>query len=518
MRFLAYFSTLSLLTAATATALPADGTPKRTLKANRTLVYRTLPSEANDLTEFFTKGAWYGRLRMNTFRYDWKEEIPGKTKDNWSAGIGGSVTLKTAYLHGFGATLDAYTSQNPWHMDKDDIKFLKSGKDTLCRHDVYDKNRYAMNVVAQLYAEFRMGKTRLKYGRQKFESLLTRSNDTKMVPNTFEGLTLTSRDLADHLFKLAWFTRQKLRDHTEFHDVLTFGDRSLSGLSGEEKLIAAWGNNDDSAMHRGLSYDNYRKSGRETDHDLLVAEVWSTKVPHLKAMLNYTAVPDVVSSAAAEAHYTFKTGSWKIVPGIRYLRQFDNGGGEVGGAALLGLLSPHYANTAGQSGGYDDPKSLDGWLVAARLDIRSDKPWKIRLGYSHIGDEADIVAPWRGFPTGGFTRVMGQYNWFANTDTWMARGDYDLGKAGIVEGLSVMFRYGIEDFDENKKVYETAKGRWIALTPSDRKALELGAIWKISKVPGLEARIRMGFIDADERLDGSDPSYNEYRFEMNYLF
>jgi len=507
----------ALLAAAPITAgtLP-DG--KRSLKANRTYIYHLQPGEADTLAEIFTKGAWYGRLRLNSFRYDWAEEIPNRTKDNWSVGLGGSITLKTAYFHGFGATIDAYTSQNPWHMDHDEIKFLKSGKDTLSRHDVYDKDRYCMNVIAQLYAEYRLGRTSLRYGRQKFETLLTKSNDTKMIPNTFEGLTLTSRDLAKHSIKLAWFTKQKLRDHTTFHDPLTFGDRSFAGLTGEEKLIAAWGNNDDSAMHRGLSYDNYRKSGRDTNHDLQLAEVWSMAVPNLKAMLNYTAVPGVVSSATVEAHYSFNVGSWKIVPGGRYLRQFDNGGGDVGGAALLGLLSPHYSPTSGQKGGYTDPDSLDSWLVAARLDIEPDAPWKIRLGYSHVGDGADIVAPWRGFPTGGFTRVMGQYNWFANTDTWMVRGDFDFGKAGIVEGLTAIFRYGFEDFDESKKVYHTVKERWISLTPSDRKALELGAIWEISKLRGLEARMRLGFVEADERVDGCDPSYSEYRFEMNYLF
>ncbi|WP_201353526.1 OprD family outer membrane porin [Hydrogenimonas urashimensis] len=488
--------------------------PKRTLNANRTLDYNTVPACVEKPEEIFTRGEWYGRLRLNSFRWDWKKGDDVR-QDNWAIGMGASLMLKSACFHGFSATIDAYSSQNPWHMDAEKIPYLKAGKDVLSRHDVLEKDRYHMNVIAQLYGEYRISESSVRYGRQKFESFLTRSNDTKMIPNTFEGLTLVSKDLPGHLFKIGWFTKQKLRDHTQFHDVLTYGKNSFENLSGEDNLINAFGNNDDSAMHRGLSYDNYKKAGKSTKHDLLVAEVWSMAVPRLKAMLNFTAVPDVLSSFTAQGDYTVNMGSFKLVAGIRYMRQFDNGGGSIGGANLMGLIGP-YGKANGENGGYDDPYSLDGWLIAGRLDIKSEAPWKFRVGYSHIGDEADIVAPWRGFPTGGFTRAMGQYNWQANTDTWMIRGDYDFEKADLVRGLSLMLRYAWQDYDEGKFV--VIEGNRVPLTPTDRQVMHLDAIYKIPYLPGLEARVRMGFVDADKSIAGADPSYSEYRFEMNYLF
>ena len=474
---------------------------KRDLLPNRILVYNQVPPRVTSLQDFLTKGAWYGRLRLNTFRWDWKEETE-KTKDNWAVGIGGSLTLKTAYFYGLGATIDAYTSQNPWHMKKEEIPFLKAGKDTLSRYDVYDKNRYDMNVIAQLYVEYKLNRSDIKYGRQKFESFLTKSNDTKMIPNTFEGISLISKDLPKHLFKLAWFRKQKLRDHTKFHDVITFKNEE-----GEK-----WGNNDDSGGHKGLSYQNFVKAGADPDHDLLVAEVWSYAVPKLKAMVNYTAVPNVLSSATLEGHYTLKAGHYKIVPGLRYMRQFDNGGGAIGGASVTGA----YVASDTSAQGYKHPYSLDSWLFAARVDLKSDRPWKVRLAYSQVGDEADIVAPWRGFPTGGFTRAMGQYNWYANTKTTMIRGDWDFEKAGMVKGLWAMFRLAYEDYDDSKIGMKGTKRFY--LQPTDRTVLHLDAIYKIPFVRGLEARLRMAFVDAADQLDGVDPSYNEYRFEMNYLF
>ncbi len=503
---------------------------KRVLKPNRTLVYLQSPGEADTLAELFAKGTFYGRLRMNAFRWDWKEAAyktkPGGirlgAKDNWAVGLGASLTYKSAYYHGFAFTLDGYTSQNPWHMSRDDAAMVKAGKDAFSRRDVLADGRWRMNVLAQAYGEFRYGKTALRVGRQKFESFLTKSNDTKMIPNTFEGMTLISKALHDHTFKLAWLSRQKLRDHTRFHDPMTFADGPLQGMSVEEKLIRIYSGNDDSGMHKGLSWSNYRRTGRATDHDLFVAEAWSTAVKHLKAMVNVTAIPDVLASLTLEGHYTLARSDWRIVPGFRWMNQFDDGGGKVGGASLTGMVGPVHLgdNPRLVAAGYRSTDSLDGWLAALRIDVKkNDVPWRWRIAYSQVGDKADIVAPWRGFPTGGFTRAMGQYNWYAGTETWMLRGDYDFDKAGIVSGLKAMFRLAYEDYDQGKYLVDTADstGKKLYLQPSDRRVLHLDAIQTFHRLPGFELRLRMAFVDAD-KVYGRDFSYNEYRFEMNYLF
>ena len=485
---------------------------KRTLNPNRTLTYNVVPGEAESLVDVFTKGVFYGRIRINTFAYDWNDEEIF-AKDNWSTAIGGSLLYKTGYFKGIGATVGLYTSQNPWHMDHDDIIFLKSGKDVLSRYDVIKDDDYYMNVLAQAYGEFKLGKSSIKFGRQIFESLLTRSNDTKMIPNTFQGLTFCSKDLDKTTIKLAWLTSQKLRDHTEFHDVLTYGNGSFTDKSTTEEIkLTAWSNNDDSAMHRGLSWSNYIKAGENTDKDLYIAQVDNSSIEHVKLMANVTAVPDVLTTTTFETHYTIPAGDFKLIPGVRYLYQFDNGGGNIGGASLTGLLAD-----GSITGGYKDSTSLDGWLVAARVDFKQAQgPWMMRLGYSHIGDEADIVAPWRGFPTGGFTRAMGQYNWYANTDTWMLQSTYNFGKSGLVPGLNTMFRLAYQNYDEKKRV--AVDDLEIYLEPTDRIVLHLDLIQKITAMPGLEARIRMAFVNADNTLNDWDPSYNEYRFELNYLF
>jgi len=162
-----------------------------------------------------------------------------------------------------------------------------------------------------------------------------------------------------------------------------------------------------------------------------------------------------------------------------------------------------YTNLSGKEAvGYDADvaNSLDSWLLAARLDLlMPQKQGFFRLGYSQIADKADILAPWRGFPTGGFTRAMAQYNWYANTKTYMARAAYK-----FTPNFDVSLRYAIQDFDDDKVNVQGDSTIW-----------HLDTVYKFS--PEFYMKTRVGIVDADIK-NGNDVSYNEYRLEFNYLF
>jgi len=211
----------------------------------------------------------------------------------------------------------------------------------------------------------------------------------------------------------------------------------------------------------------------------------------------------MISSVIGELNYKIPVGDFAITPGVRYMKQMDDGAGKIGGASLNG-------NLAGQTGalnGYKDASSLDSTLVMARLVV-GHGAFKGLVGYSKVEDAGDIVAPWRNFPTGGYTRAMAQVNWKANAETMMAEVKYDFGKAKILDGFSAMARYAIQDSDEAKQ----ASGGQADLT-----TIHVDLKQQIN--PQLDAKFRLGMIDADARTSGIDKdSYNEYRFELNYLF
>lgn len=492
---------LSLVAAAacllTTSVSADDAKPKRELKNNMMVITNTTPAAVDNIADAFTEGTFYGRLRMNSFKWDWKDV----DQDNKAFGIGGSMTYKTAPFAGVSATAGLYYSNSPFsslRQDNADIGETKAGKDTFSRYNVARTGDWSMATLAEAYIQYDISKTTFKAGRQIFESFLTKSNDTKMIPNTFMGYVVETKELPDTTLRGAYFTEQKLRDHTTFHDVITFGTEMDNTNDGN------WNNNDDSAVHKGLSYANLKNAGADTNNDLIVVDARNKSIPNLQIDLTYGAVPDLISNFTAELNYKIALGNkLSLTPGVRHMQQFDNGAGEIGGATLKGGL-------AGQTGavdGYKDASSLDSSLTMARL-VLTDGVFKAQVAYSAVADEGDIVAPWRGFPTGGYTRAMAQYNWYANTKTTAAEVHYNFGKAGLVPGFQVMVRYAMQDFDEAKQA---------AGVQADSNIIHIDLNQRVTDA--LYAKLRVGLVDADERVGSTDKdSYNEYRFELNYLF
>ena len=466
------------------TSAHALKTEKRDLKNNMSINYKIKPKAVESIDAMFSEGVLYGRLRSNMFHWDWENDKPGSTADNSSWGVGGSLIYSTAYLNGFGATAGMYTTHT---IETDNMTTSggvtfdagKAGKDTYSRATGSGSH---IDVLALAYAEYKFAESSVKVGRQIFESTLLRSNDTKMIPNTFEGYSIESKDLADTKLRAAYFTRQKLRDHRDFHSVIA---------------VDGFNENDDAGKHKGLSVTNILAAGEDVEPNMLVATVENKSIKGLKLNLDGMYIDGFVSSVIAEANYKIDMGDdWSLTPGARYIHQMDEGAGAIGGAAL-----------SGNTGGYSDANSVDASAWMARLQLAKGAG-KIMAGYSVIADDADIIAPWRGFPTGGYTRSMAQYNWEADTKSWMIKAAYDLGKAGMVEGLRGSLDYAQMDYDTERA----------GISKTDRSIIHLDMQKTFKSAPNLELKLRMAMIDAEASAAKNYNSYNEYRFEINYLF
>lgn len=467
-------------------SLSAENTQKRSLAGNRKLTYLVEPPEVETFGAMFEQGVAYGRFRSNFFGYEWEREIPGVQKDNAAMGVGGSLIFKTGRYRGFSLTAGFYGTSNPFYrMDRDEIGLLKAGKDVLSRHEVSRGGSYHFAVLGEGTLNYRNDGFLFRGGRQIFESVFTASNDTKMIPNTFDGITVESRTIPGTVIRAAWLSRQKLRDHTHSHDVLTF--RNAEGES--------WANQDDAGVHRGLSYSNFAAAGQDTENTLWILTGKSGIGPSLTGELSGLLVPEVLSNVALEAEQSLKMGKWSFKPAVRLMVQMDEGGGAIGGASLSGNVD------RASPGGYTSPESLEGRLFAIRgVWEHPERLFRFHLGYTSVADKADLVAPWRAFPTGGYTRAMGQYNWRANTDSFMVQLNLDAGRLGWVRGLNSTLRYARMDFDETKGY-------------TDRSAIHVDFTQKFAALEGLEGRFRMAFVD-----DDGTTGYNEYRLEFNYLF
>jgi hypothetical protein len=462
---------------------------KQRIQCNMTVKYKKRPKRVDEFSDILTKGILYGRFRTNTFLFD-----AGTTgKNHYSVGIGGNLTYKSARYKGFSFTSGLYTSQNPNHVNEEDLGDYRYGKDTFSRHSVATKGRDGMTVLTENYLSYKKSRAELKVGRFLLETFLLKSHDTKMIPNAFEGVHLRVSTIPKTKIQFAYITKQKLRDHEKFHRVLAYNDDISTPY-------AKWTENDDGAMHRGLTVSKLDEKGIEDK--IIVFETQNRTFKNTTFKMGYTTVPELISSYVLEGTYKFQLNSGlKIKPSIRYMGQIDDGAGAIGGA-----------NLKTDTTGYSNPDSLQAALLASRIDfIYGDA--SLRIGYSKTSDSGDIIAPWHAQPSAGYTRQMSGMNWYANTKSTMVRADYDFSSYKMLEGIHLMSRYTIHDYDDAKPG-----------VTSDMNVFTVDIIKRFKENPNLLLKMRSAFVKEDHKvanIDGSykkDPSYNAVRLEMNYLF
>ena len=433
------------------------------MKNNSQIVLTDLPSSSvNSFSEMISGTKVYGRLRSNTFSYKWEDET-GSQDDHTLTGLGGSLLFKTPKLNNFDFTAGLYYTRAIF-WDVNNVSSLKSGKDVVNRSDYASKGTKSLGVLGQAYVRYTgLEKSELKVGRQIVESFYTKSNDTKMIPNTFDGVVFNTKLLDKTSVKVAYLDKQKLRDHDSSHSVLYYD---------------GWSQNDDSAMHKWLTTD--------VDSGLFIVEAKNSSVKNLKLQSSYYSVDDLVSQAMVEANYKIPFNGFSVTPGIRYIQQYDDGAGAIGGAYLNGSDSTI--------------NNVDSDMIAARVVANYDV-YRFNAGYTKIADKADLITPWRGFPTGGYTRSMARYNWTANTESYRLELQINRNKTGIYNDMYVQTSILHIDADESKGKY-------------DKNYYYLGLMQNLEDLPQLQWRLRFGYTDS-EKPSGSNL---DSRFELNYFF
>jgi len=463
--------------------------PKQSLKSNGQIVHNSKPSFVSNFSDMFSEGLFYGRLRTNNFYYDWKEEDSGHSS-HFISGLGASLVYNSATFGDIDFGVGLYGSQAFFNASSDPVEHIKAGKDVLSRFNYVNTGSKAMGVVGQVYLRYTgLSESQLIVGRQLVESFYTKSNDTKMVPNTFDGLVFQTEVISKTAITIAYLHQQKLRDHTEAHGVLVVGDASSSSL-----INPQWSQNDDAGMHKGLTYSALKAANKPTDAPLIIGDFKNNSLQNLQFNASFYAVPELLSQIMTELNYSFEfTNQFSITPGMRYIKQFDNGAGAVGGASITGDTT-----------GYKDVNSVDTQMVAARVVTTIDN-YKINLGFTYILDEADLITPWRGFPTAGYTRSMGRYNWRANTKSYRLEVVRGADLEGVYEDIFIQASVLYTDGDDTK------------VGINDELFYYIGFVQNIPSLVNLQWRLRVGYCDYVEPT-ARDLNNLDSRFEINYLF
>jgi len=479
-----YLSTLILTTMFTLTY--AQTPQKSAIQANGILLYQAKKTASN-LSQILSEGNFYGRLRNNNFYFSYDHEDSGH-EDNLVAGTGISLIYRSARFSGFDFDIGAYAAHSFFNENKlNDYSHLKAAKDTLSRAKFVNGGSHNLFVLGQANLNYTYKQIHFTLGRQLVDTFYTKSNDTKMVPNTFDGFVLKMQDIPKSNILFAYLTKQKLRDHEKSHSVFMVGDANSSTATHPE-----WTQNDDSAMHKGLTYSALVAAGKPTDAPLIVFDITNTSIQNLKINFAAYSVPQLLSQTMGELNYKLNFKNFSITPGFRYIQQFDNGAGAVGGASLK-------ADTTA----YNNPNSLDAQMIAARVVTRFED-YKLNLAYTNILDKADLVTPWRGFPTAGYTRSMGMYNWQANTKSYRLELVKGANASGIYKTPFIQTSILYIDGDERKSV-------------ADSMFYYAGIVQNLPSLPAFQYRLRLGYREFIHDTFFIS-NYVDSRLEFNYLF
>jgi len=76
--------------------------------------------------------------------------------------------------------------------------------------------------------------------------------------------------------------------------------------------------NDDSVMHRGLTYTALTQNGKSTNAPLIIAEVKNSSIEYLTSRASSYLVPSLLAQSMIEADYSIKASKTTVTRGALY--------------------------------------------------------------------------------------------------------------------------------------------------------------------------------------------------------
>jgi hypothetical protein len=316
-------------------------------------------------------------------------------------------------------------------------------------------------------------------------------NDTQMIPTAFEAYTVESRDLPNTFVTAVHSTKYKEKGSDTFENMAQSAD----------------------APDAIRQY--YGSTGENSGHDasgVTVLGVKNNSIKGLELQGWFMTWSSIVNQAVVEANYSMNFGNLGLAFGGRYLKQYDKGAGDIikpKDGASFNLATGNDVKLKG-----DSDNRIDTHMYALRAVATYDAA-RLLLAYSHTDKGGDILAPWRAFPTDGYTRSMTQTDWNANTKAYKAQIDYDF--SAYIKGFSALLSYSFYDRDPSKVPYQSVTDR--GYNNGDTRQWDFDMMYKPAYVKNTEFKIRTMDQHNDAGANnGKNTSNKEVRVEANYFF
>ncbi|PMP60563.1 MAG: porin, partial [Sulfurihydrogenibium sp.] len=184
---------------------------KKTLLISAVLmVGATQGFAANDLESAFKESKVMGQFRAFYIDRNYDSGTSAAVKDRSAFAIGGKFGFETGTVNGLKFGIMAY-STNAIDPNRLDPK-APGGLNPHLDPSLFGKDRKSVTYIGQLYLNYNYKNTTVKIGRQEINTPMMGMDDARMLPNLFEGVMITNKDLpktsliVGHFWSMAYGT------------------------------------------------------------------------------------------------------------------------------------------------------------------------------------------------------------------------------------------------------------------------------------------------------------------------
>lgn len=191
-------------------------------------LFLSTSGSAQSLEDIFTEGKASGNLRA--FWYDGDREL---RTDRTALTVGGILSYKTAPYEGVSGGVSFFSSNGVTSL----THMPESGQ----THNL-NLDGSSINTLGEVYLQYTGHDTTIKYGRQRLDLPLANDYYNRMLPNSFEALSVENRSLDHTTLKAAYITGWKYKGSDTFvSPTYSFGvDRDIAVLGAIYSPTPIW--------------------------------------------------------------------------------------------------------------------------------------------------------------------------------------------------------------------------------------------------------------------------------------
>lgn len=409
---------------------------------------------ADNISDIFEKGKISGEIR--SFYID--RTYTGILENNRnSLAIGGNLGFETYSMYGVTLGVRFYTTNaiNIHDEDKSSANYDPS---------LFGDNFKSYSMIGEAYLNYKISNTNVKIGRQKINTPLLAADDARMLPNLFEGVVVTNKDIPDTTIIASHITKESVGSFGNVYGALGSASAEQLALQSGYGIGYKRGTNGTFVDLGVVALGD----GTDTDGVSSIAMIYNGIAGLKLQAWNYYAY-DILNAIYLQGDYKFNISDGvSLSTSAQYINQSDIGD------ALAGEVDSQYmALKLGANIG-----NLSGYVAYSTTDFNNNAQ-----------ANGGIITPWGGIPA--FTQGMvTRHMFFADTETTKVALTYNIKEFGIkASAYYASFDIGVNNTYKNGTEWTAEESGFdIQYTPKSIKNLKLRlrANYPTDFAPGLD--------------------------------